>query len=131
MTDPEFPSQATGNDSGKWRHPAWLLKLARCIEQNPCISALGVAFLPLLMGWALLRATVVGGGGAELSLLDPAFAREDALRRSRPPPSAADIERRAQLQALFDGLESKTREEKLTDAIEAFGRFNQAEGANA
>lgn len=116
------------------RIPWWrkhVLVVARWIDRNRVTSAVGVACVPLLGGWVLLELTV----GPANAL--PGELHQAARRGAMPPPSQLpehvrreQDERRAQLQALFDGLETKTRDEKLRDATDAFFKFNQAEGAS-
>lgn len=112
--------------------PAWLLLVARWIDKNPRLCAVGVASIPLIAGWSLLESTM---GGASDSLFSPGwrqerFVAQSGISRSLPPEMVRQNEqRKAQLQALFDGLEHKTRDDKLADATDALFKFTQGEGA--
>lgn len=94
---------------------------------------MGLAAVPLVAGWSLLESTMGGDGSG--SLLAPGWRRERAvaqsgIARQLPPDIVRQNEqRKAQLQALLDGLEHKTMDDKLTDAADALFKFTKGEGA--
>lgn len=106
---------------------AWLRAAARWIDRNPRLAAVGLACVPLAGGVVLFDLTVgsvatpVLGAGWKQRALEAQLERDG--RGTWAQEEAAG--RRAQLKALLDGLETKSQEEKLAAAADAFYRFNQ------